>query len=67
LGSGLAIGATHFAERLPFISKSTLAAADFPRIYLSNKPFNQREKKEFPPENGFYTANETVLVRLFEF
>jgi hypothetical protein len=67
LGSGLAVGAAHFLERLPGISKSTLAAANFPETYLSDKPFNERKVNEFLPKDGFYAASETVLIRLFEF
>ena len=67
LGSGLAVGAAHFLEGLPSISKSTLAATGILETYLSDKPFYKRKKNGFSPKDGFYAANETVLVRLFEF
>ena len=67
LDGGFTVGAAHFAEGLPLINKSTLAAADIPRTYLSDKPFNKRKIDEFSPKDGFYAANETALVRLFEF
>ena len=67
LESGTVIAAAHFEERLPQVNKSTLCAESIPREYLSDKPFNKRKIDEFSPKDGFYAANETALVRLFEF